>query len=152
MIVALYDHYVALPKTIEERKEELKGFIENYIFPFIGAWDGFHVDVATPLKNHYSFKHKYTISNMGLVGYSKRFLNVTCSAPDGTHDARLLLLTNVFSEIQFGRAIPLQYLDLGEGLGEISLVTIGYTAFFLIYLAVERFPREKRSKEALFLM
>ena len=50
MVVALYDHYVALPKTIEEWKEELKGFIENYTFPFIGAWDGFHVDVATHLK------------------------------------------------------------------------------------------------------
>ena len=103
-------------------------------------------------KNHYSFKHKYTISNMDLVGHSKRFLNVTCSAPGRTHDARLLLLTKVFSEIQSGRAIPLQYLDLGEGLGEISLVTIGYTAFLLIYLAVESFPREKRSKKALFSM
>ena len=72
MVVALYDRYVALPKIIKELNDELKGFIENYSHPCIDAWDGFHVHVATRLKNHYSFKHKYTISNMCLVGYNKR--------------------------------------------------------------------------------
>ena len=90
MIVALYDRYVALPKTIEKSKEELKEFLDNYtMLPCIGSWDGFHVHVSTRLKNHYSFKHKYTISSMGLVGYNKRFLHVTCNAPGSTHDARL---------------------------------------------------------------
>ena len=69
MVVALYDRYVALPKIIKEINDELKGFIENYSHPCIDAWDGFHVHLATRLKNHYSFKHKYTISNMCLVGY-----------------------------------------------------------------------------------
>ena len=50
MVVALYDRYVPLPETIEEWKKELKGFIESYTFPYIGAWDGCHVDVATRLK------------------------------------------------------------------------------------------------------
>ena len=57
MVGALYDRFVALSKIIEKRKEELKGFIENYSFPDIGAWDGFHIHVVTCLKNHYSFKH-----------------------------------------------------------------------------------------------
>ena len=35
MVVALYDWYVALPKTIEEWKEELKGIMENNSFPYI---------------------------------------------------------------------------------------------------------------------
>ena len=95
MVVALYDRYdVALPKTIEEWKEELKGFIESYSFPCIGAWDGFHVHVATRLKNNYSFNH-----NMGLVGYNKRFLHINCNAPRSTHDATLLCLTKLFSEM-----------------------------------------------------
>ena len=38
MVVALYNRYVALPKTIEKWKEELKEFIENYSFPCIGAY------------------------------------------------------------------------------------------------------------------
>ena len=50
MVVALYNRYVALPKLIEEWKEESKGFIENYSFPCIGACDGFHVHVAILLK------------------------------------------------------------------------------------------------------
>ena len=50
MVVVLCDRYVALPKTIEKWKEELKGFTENYSLPCIGAWDVFHVHVATRLK------------------------------------------------------------------------------------------------------
>ena len=41
MVVALYDHYVALQKIIEEWEEELKEFIKNYSFPCRGAWDWF---------------------------------------------------------------------------------------------------------------
>ena len=74
-------------------------------------------------------KHKYITSNIGLFGYKKRFLHDTCNAPGSNHGARLLRLTKVFSEIQSERAISQQYLDLGEGLGEIPLVTIGDTTF-----------------------
>ena len=116
MVVALYDRYVALPKIIKELNDELKGFIENYSHACIDACDGFHVHVATRLKNHYSFKHKYTISNMYLVGYNKRFLHDTCNGSGSTHNARLFRLIKVFSEIQSGRVIPQQYLDLAEGL------------------------------------
>ena len=47
---------------------------------------------------------------MGLVGYNNRFFHVTCNAPCSNHDARLLRLTKVFSEIQSGIAIQQQYL------------------------------------------
>ena len=77
MVVVSHERYFAFPKTIEEWKEELKGFTENYSFTCIYALDGFHVHVAIRLLNHHSFKHKYTISNMGLVVYYKRFLHVT---------------------------------------------------------------------------
>ena len=150
MVVALYNRYVALPKIIEEWKEELKGFIENYSSSCISAWDGSHKHVATCLKNHYSFTHKYTISNMGLVGCNKRFLHVTCNVPGSIHDTRLLCLTNVFSEMQSGRAIPQQYLHLGEGLGEILLVTIGETAFPQFTWLLIAFPESKDPKKPYF--
>ena len=150
MVVDLYNRCVALSKTIEERKEELKGFIENYSFPCIGAWSGFHVHVATGLRNHYSFKYKYTISNMGLVRYNKRFLHVTCNAPGSTHDARLLRLTKVFSEIQSGRTVPQKYLDLGERLAEIPLVMIGDTAFPQFAWLLKAFPESKDPKKRYF--
>ena len=38
-------------------------------------------------------------------------------------------VTKLFSEIESGRAIPQQYLDLREGLGDNPLVTIVDTAF-----------------------
>ena len=148
--VASYDRYVALPKTIEEWKEELEGFIKNYSFPCLGAWDGFLVHVTTFLKNHYSLKDEYTISNMGLVRYKKRFLHVTCNAPGSTHDARLLRLTKAFSEIQSRRTIPLQYLELGEGLGEMPLVTIGDTAFPKFARLLKAFPESKDPKKHYF--
>ena len=33
----------------EEWIAECKGFIENYEFPYVGAWDGFDVHVSTHL-------------------------------------------------------------------------------------------------------
>ena len=55
----MYDRFVVLPSTEDEWKDEAKGFIENYMFPCVAAWDGFHIHVLTRLKNHYSYKHKY---------------------------------------------------------------------------------------------
>ena len=53
MIANLYNEYVYMPKTEDEWIKECKGFIENYEFPCVGAWDGFHVHVSTRIKNYY---------------------------------------------------------------------------------------------------
>lgn len=54
----------------------------------LGLWDGFLVYIGSKLKNFYNFKHRHSVSNMGLVGYNKRFLDLTVGVPDSTHDAR----------------------------------------------------------------
>ena len=54
----------------------------------LGVWDGFLVYIGSKLKNFYNFKHRHSVSNMGLVGYNKRFLDLTVGVPDSTHDAR----------------------------------------------------------------
>ena len=74
IVFHLYDEFVKLPTTEDEWQEELKGFIENYGFPCVAAWDGFHIYVSTRLKQFYSFKKRYTVTNMGVVSYSRRFL------------------------------------------------------------------------------
>ena len=86
----LFDEYVKMPSTEQELINEIKGFIENYEFLCIGAWDNFHVYVCSKLKNHYNFKHRYSTSNMGLVGYNKCFLDLTVVTLGSTHDARFL--------------------------------------------------------------
>ena len=95
LVVNLFDKYVKMPSTEQEWINEIKGFIENNKFPCIGAWDSFHVYVCSKFKNHYNFKHRYWISNMGLVGYNMRFLNLTVGAPGSTNDARFLRNTNL---------------------------------------------------------
>ena len=129
MIANLYNEYVYMPKTEDEWIKECNGFIENYEFPCVGAWDGFHVHVCTRLKNYYSFKKIYTITNMGLVGYNKRFLALRAGAPGSTHDARLLRCSKVFKDVIAGDAIPDKAIDLGDGIGGIPLVTIADSAF-----------------------
>ena len=54
-----YDEYVKLPETDEEWESELRGFIENYGFPTVGAWDGFHVHVNS-LENQIIASRKST--------------------------------------------------------------------------------------------
>ena len=88
MCAQLYSRFVKLPATDEEWIAEATGFIENYAFPCVAAWDGFHVYLQTKLKNHYNFKNRYSITNMGLIGHNKRFLNIAVGALEVrmTHD------------------------------------------------------------------
>ena len=90
LVAHFYDDYVKLPETDEEWEAELRGFIENDGFPCVGAWDGFHVHVSSQLKSNYSFKKMYTVNNLALTSYNKRFLYAAVGGPGSAHDARML--------------------------------------------------------------
>ena len=128
LISSLYEEFIKLRSSEEKCVQECKSFIENYEFPCVGAWDGFHVNITTHLKNRYSFKNKYTVSIMGLVGHNKHFLHLTTGAPGSTHDARLLRHCSLFRIICNGGGIPNKSVSLGNA-GEIPLITIGDSAF-----------------------
>ena len=128
LVSSLYDRYVRMPETDDEWEAEVRGFLENYEFPCFGAWDGFHVYITTKLKNYYSFKKRYTMTNLGLVGYNKRFLYAGVGAPGSTHDATLLRKSSIYREILDGGCIPERKIKLGDQ-GEIPLVSIGDSAF-----------------------
>ena len=128
MVLTLYDKFVCLPRTEADRENVCKGFIENYEFSCVGAWDGFHIHVACCLKNYISSKKKYTVTSMGLIAHNKRFLHLTTGTRGSIHDARLLRYFTLFKDIQPGGRIPNKSKILGD-FGEIPLVTIGDTAF-----------------------
>ena len=125
MVVSLYDRYVRLSTTGKEWQNEIRGFLENYEFPCVGAWDGFHVYINSQLKNHFSFKERYSMTNLDLIGYNKRFLYAAVGAPGSTHDARLLKESSIYSDIINGNVIP----DRVVQLDRTPLVTIGDSAF-----------------------
>lgn len=50
LVSTLYDRFVYLPRNRAEWKQGLESFLENWQFPCVGAWDGFHVYVSTNLK------------------------------------------------------------------------------------------------------
>ena len=60
---------------------QLNEFIENYEFPIVGLCDGFHVYVSSKLKPYFSFKKRYIMSNIPIVGYNKRFSDSAVEAP-----------------------------------------------------------------------
>ena len=128
LVVTLCNRYVKLPRTDEEWEAELKGFLENYEFPCVGAWDGFHVYVSSKLKSYFSFKKRYSMSNLGLVSYNKKFPYCAVRAPGSTHDARMLRNSAIYQKIVTGHAVYDRAIDLGEH-GKIPLVTVGDTAF-----------------------
>ena len=125
----LYSRFVKAPDTDAEWEAELRGFLENYGFPCVGAWDGFHVYISSNLKNHFSFKKRYSVSNMAVVSYNKCFMDLTVNAPGSTHDARLLKFSKFYEKTLQGIGLPNKTVSLGEDLGEIPLVTIGDSAF-----------------------
>ena len=44
------------------------------------------MSVNTKLKNYFSFKKRYSVSNMGLIGSNKIFMWAAVGAPGSTHD------------------------------------------------------------------
>ena len=72
IVTRLYDRFVCLPRNEEEWKKELRCFLENLEFPCVAAWDGFHVYISSNLKNFFSFKKRYSVTNMGLIWHNKR--------------------------------------------------------------------------------
>ena len=117
-----------LPETDEQWEVEVCGFIENSGFPAVGIWDRFHIHVNLQLKANFSFKNKYTVNNLALTSYNKRFLYEVVGAPGSTHDARMLKESSFFYEVFTGRSLPDQKINLGD-FGDIPLVTIGDSAF-----------------------
>ena len=128
LVLLLYDEYVKIPSSDQDWECQLKGFIENYEFPCVGAWDGFHVYISSKLKHFYSFKKRYTMSSLGLVGYNKSFLYAAVGAPGSTHDARMLKSTRLYKSIISGGVVPDRTINL-ENSGAIPLVTVGDSAF-----------------------
>ena len=66
---------------------------------------------------------------MGLVGYNKRFLNLTVWVPGNTHDARFLRNTALFKQILNGQSFPDKTVDLRDEYRKIPLAIVGDSAF-----------------------
>ena len=124
----LYDQFVILPRTEEEWKAELTSFLEDWEFPCVGAWDGFHVFISSNLKNFFSFQKRYSVTNMGLTGCNKRFLWAGVGAPGSMRDSIILQSSDIFNAIEAGNYPPNKVLTL-PGYGEIPFATVGDAAF-----------------------
>ena len=72
----------------------------------VGAWDGFHAYITSNLKNFFSCKKRYSMTNLGLVGFNKGFLYAAVGAPGCTHAARMLRYSSLYQDIINGGAIP----------------------------------------------
>ena len=128
LVAASYDQYVTLPKTDEVWASEVKGLIDNYEFPCVGAWDGFHVYVRSKLKSFYGFKKRCSMSDLGLVRYNKRFLYCGVGPPRSLHDSRMLRSASLYEKTISGNIIPDKGITLGD-FGNMPLVAIGDAAF-----------------------
>ena len=80
----------------------------------MGLWDGFHVYVSSKLKAYFSFKKRYSMSNLGLVSYNKKFLYCAVRALGSNHDASMLRNSAIYQKIVTVNAIPERVIDLGE--------------------------------------
>ena len=106
LVAQIYNTFALLSQNQAGWETEPKNVIENYEFRCVGDWDGFHVYVRSKLKSYFSFKKRYTVSNLALVWYNKRILYAAVSAPRNTHDARMLKNTQLYQKILEGDAIP----------------------------------------------
>ena len=120
----------------DEWKEELRGFIENYEFPCLGAWNGFHVYISSKLKNLYSFKHRHSVSSVALVRYNKQFLDAAVEPQVSTDDACFLRHTELFRKIITSQGLLNKTVELND-YGEIPIVAVGDSAFSKVSCVVK---------------
>ena len=78
---------------------ELRGFIEHYEFPCVGSWHRFHVNVSSKLKQFYSFKKRYTMSNLDWLETSKNSQRSNWSSRKHTRFS--FLLATFSKEVSF---------------------------------------------------
>lgn len=140
---------VVLPSNTDEWKAELIAFLEDWGFPCIGAFDGFHVYISSNLKNFFNFKKRYSVTNMGLIGANKRFLWAGVGASGSVHDSTLLQSSPLFSEIERGRVIPNNVLCLPR-YGEIPLAVIGDSAFPARPWLIKAYPDATKSNKEIY--
>ena len=78
--------------------------------------------LSTKLKFFYSFKKRYTISSIGLIGHKKekRFLVATVNAAGTSHDERLLKPTELFKDILDGKVLLNKSINLGDRFGDVK--------------------------------
>ena len=86
------------------------------------------------------------MTNLGLVGYNKRFLYAAVGAPVSTHDTRLLKVSLIFHKVLKGDVLPGRVISLGD-LGYVSLVTVGDRAFPRFSWLIKRYNENTRDKE-----
>ena len=80
------------------------------------------------MKTYFSFKRRYSISNIGLVRFNKHFLYDAVGAPGSTHDAILLRHTSLYKDILNGDANPDKLIELST-FETVPLATVEDNAF-----------------------
>ena len=85
--------------------------------------------------------------NLGLIGYAKWILYVAVGSPKGTHDARLLNESSIYSNIICGNVIWDGVAQLGD-FGEIPRNTIGdsFSLFAWLIKAYNENTRDNQKK------
>ena len=86
------------------------------------------------------------MTNLGLIGYNKRFLYAAVGAPGSTHNSRLVKESSIYSDIINGNVIPDRVVQLGD-IGEIPLVTIGDSHFSQFAWLIKAYNENTRDNQ-----
>lgn len=98
LVREMYDQFIRLPATAAEWTQELHGFINEYDFPCIGAWEGFQVTFNIKLKSLNGVHRTCTTNHLGLVGYDRRFLNIVLGDSDSDQESMLLRTNSIYEK------------------------------------------------------
>ena len=86
------------------------------------------------------------MTNLGLVGYNKRFFYAAVGAPGSTHDVRLLKESSIFNKVLKGDVLPDRVISLGD-IECVSLVTVGDSAFPQFFCLIKVYNENTRDKQ-----
>ena len=86
------------------------------------------------------------MTNLGLVGYNKRFLCAAVGAPGSTQDAKLLKESSIFHKILKRDVLPDRVTSLGD-FGYVPLVTVGDSASPQFSRLIKGYNENTRDKQ-----
>lgn len=96
--------FIKFPRTEAETRKCIEGFQNISTFPqVVGALDGSHIPIATPMESPNEYvnrKQFHSIILQGVADSDKKFLHVSTGYAGSIHDARVLRISSLFTAVE----------------------------------------------------